>query len=235
MTPLRFKQFERALCASGVATRHSRRAAAEINAHHAQQFEAARAAGKSDADALAEADALIGDEQVLVERYASRPELRAFSHRRPLLAFGVLPVLGVLLLLAGGLFAALVIVPPAIHFEIPGAGVLYTAMTIKVVTLWILPVVLSAWCARLAWLHRIALGWPIVTALLVCALGMMVQLNATYDTTTPKPSGTLQFGLGFPPPTDQAVRGLITFGITLIPLVMLGREVFARRRNLAGD
>jgi hypothetical protein len=228
----RFHTLERALCAAGVATRHARRAVAEINAHHAQHVDAARSAGKSAAEAIAEADGLIGDEQMLVERFASRPELRAFSHRRPLLAFSILPLFG-LLLAAVGLFAAVAALPGVVHFEIPGPGVLYSVTTIKALTLWAGPVAISAWCTWLAWRHRIALRWPTITAVLVCALGMIVEMNATYEGSGPTPIGTLQFGLGFPPPPDQFVRGIITFMIALVPLTMLARIEVARRRPAA--
>jgi len=216
----RFQYFERRLCEAGVARRHARRAATEIRSHHAQQVEAARAAGLAPEAARAEADARIGSDELLIERFASRPELRAFSSRRPLLAYSVLPM-AVLVVAVVALFTMLATVPGALHLGLQSPTVLRSAIAIKVLTLWIGPVALSASCTLLAWRHRMALRWPLLTVILVCALGALVNLTATYDDSGPVPAGSLGLGLGFPPPPDQIERGVITLAIGLIPLALM--------------
>ncbi len=93
MSKTRFHRLYGELCAAGVGARHARRAVAELTAHYWQLVDAARARGVPLALAREQADQLIGSDTTLVARYASRPELGAFSHHRPLLAFSVIPAL----------------------------------------------------------------------------------------------------------------------------------------------
>lgn len=230
MAESRFHDLHRALCAAGVAARYARRAVAEVEAHRAQLIADACAQGATVVAAIAQADELIGSDQVLIERYASRPELLAFSPRRPALAFSVLPLLGLLVAVVG-LFAAVVGLPQLWHLQLPDRWVFEAVVTVKVLTLWIGPVALSVLCARLAWRHALAIGWPLLTMLLVCMLGTVLQISATYDDSGPRPTGELGLALGFPPAPDQILRGAITLAVALLPLLALARST-ARRRSV---
>ncbi len=121
------------------------------------------------------------------------------------------------------LFVALVLLPGLLHLDIPGHQYFVSAVTIKVVTLWLGPVALSTACTLLAWRYRLSLGWPLVTMLLVCLLGALVGFNVSYDASTPTPTGSLAIGMGFPPPSDQLERGVITLMIALLPIMLAAR------------
>jgi hypothetical protein len=75
-----------------VARRYAHRAEIEIGAHHRDLLEEALARGESAEDARRAADAAIGTDDTLIERFASRQDLQSWSHRFPV-AYGFAPIL----------------------------------------------------------------------------------------------------------------------------------------------
>ena len=120
------------------------------------------------------------------KQFVSRPELLAFSRRRPGWSFGVFPAIGLLMGVIG-LFAALCLLPGLLHLVLPGARIAATALAIKFFTLWLGPVLLSFICAFLAYRYRIPLRWPLLTAVLVCMLGAMIHCQVVFDASRPTP------------------------------------------------
>lgn len=222
MANARFARLYKELCLAGVAARHARRSSGELGGHHALLVEEALARGESAEVAERSADRLIGTEAVILEQFVSRPELLAFSRRRPGWSFGVFPAIGLLMGVIG-LFAALCLLPGLLHLVLPGARIAATALAIKFFTLWLGPVLLSFICAFLAYRYRIPLRWPLLTAVLVCMLGAMIHCQVVFDASRPTPTGSMGLGIGFPPPSDQIQRGLLTLFAALVPVIVAAR------------
>jgi hypothetical protein len=224
MARSRFSGLYRRLCAAGVAARHARRAVGELEGHHQQLVAEACARGESSAAAADAADRLLGSDAALIEQFASRPELRALARRRPAWSFGVLPALG-LIALVSGLFVAVNWLPA---LEVSGEHIVDAALAVKGLTLWLGPVLLSVICTALAYRYRMSLRWPLLTVVLVCAVGTLIAFQASYDASGPTPVGSLGLGIGFPPSTENVVRGVLTLAASMVPvlIVALRRDRF---------
>ena len=98
MSDRRFDSLRSELLRAGVAARHVRRAVAELGAHFEQLVDDGISAGRSAAQAHAEAHETLGTDAVLIARYASRPELQAWPCRAPVWFFGVAPLVSVVAL-----------------------------------------------------------------------------------------------------------------------------------------
>ena len=92
MVEKRFAELFDALRNAGIARRSARRAASEIEDHFNQLTRDAVSRGASESDARLAAHAALGTNQTLIERYAARPELRAWSSRWPALWFMLMPI-----------------------------------------------------------------------------------------------------------------------------------------------
>src|SRR5882724_1342767 len=88
-----FESLREALLQTGVAPRHARRAVLELDTHYRQLVAEGRARGDSEGAARSAAREVLGTDQTLIDRYAGMPELRAWSSRRPVLWFTLLPLI----------------------------------------------------------------------------------------------------------------------------------------------
>lgn len=198
MSEHRFRNLGEALVRRGVALRYARRAELEIEAHYRDLLEEALARGESAEAARRSADAAIGTDDTLIERFASRKELQGWSHRFPA-AYGIAPIL-CFGCVSVALFAALVTAgnaiwphPRAAHMS----GALVTDINVALVSffLWILPISLAMGFGLLAWRQRISLRWPIVGIVLLCSVAALVNVGFGVGG-GPKPA-FLEAGIGF--------------------------------------
>ena len=85
------------LLRAGAAPRHVRRYLAELRHHHEDLVAEEHAHGVTGPAAQAAARARLGSDGELAAALLAKPQLRSLTARRPWLAFGVLPLLGVII------------------------------------------------------------------------------------------------------------------------------------------
>jgi hypothetical protein len=180
MSERHFRSLGEALIRRGVARRYAQRAQIEIGAHHHDLLEEALARGESPEEARRGADAAIGTDETLMERFASRKELQSWSYRFPA-AYGFAPILcfgclGIALLAAVG--AAMHAIWPQPHDAEVSAGLAAEInVALVLLFLWILPISLAMGFGLLAHRQRISLRWPIAGMLLLCTVVALVNVG----------------------------------------------------------
>ncbi len=198
MSERRFRNLGEALVRRGVALRYAHRAEIEIEAHHRDLVEEALARGESAQEARHGADAAIGTDDTLIERFASRKELHSWSHRFPV-AYGLAPILcfnclGIALMAAVG-FAMHAIWPHPLDARVSPGLAAEINVALIALFLWILPISLAMGFGLFAYRQRISLRWPIVGILLLCTVAALVNVGFGV-TGGPKPL-FLEAGIGF--------------------------------------
>ncbi len=198
MSERRFRSLGEALVRRGVALRYAHRAEIEIEAHHRDLMEEALARGESAEEARRNADAAIGADGTLIERFASQKELQSWSHRFPV-AYGFAPILcfgclGVALMAAtAAVTHAIWPYPHAAQISLGLAADINVALVLLV--LWILPISLAMGFGLLAYRQRISLRWPIVGILVLCTVVALV--NVGFGVTSGPKLLFLEAGIGF--------------------------------------
>ena len=198
MTEKRFVELEDALIRHGVAMRHARRASLELEVHYRQLVEEAVARGDAPEQARHVAHDVLGLDQAVIEHYASRRELRGWLYRRPVLC-ALAPLAGFALLCATTM-AMFVVTLQALsavlqHFVAPRWLALGVNSSLAVALQWLLPLVVAGGFALLARRRRIAWGWLVAEALLVCLLAQ--QMNVGLMLPTVGHDGSATMGIGF--------------------------------------
>jgi hypothetical protein len=194
----RFRNLREALVRKGVAVRYAKRAQIEIECHHRDLVEEALARGELPEEARRSADATIGTDTALIERFASQKELQSWSHRFPF-AYGFAPIL-CFICLGIALMAAVAVVLHAVwphprDAHVSASRAMHINVGLIALFLWILPVFLAMGFGLLAYRQRISLRWPIVGILLLCSL--VALLNVGFGVKGgPKPL-FLEAGIGF--------------------------------------
>jgi len=198
MNERRFRNLGEALIRRGVAVRYARRAEIEIEAHHRDLLGQALARGDSAVEARCVADAAIGAEDTLIDRFVSRKELQSWSNRFPA-AYGFAPIVcfaasGIALMAgAGAVTHAIWPHPHDVQFSLGLVADINVALT--ALFLWILPISLAMAFALLAYRQRISLRWPIAGILLLCSVVALVNVGFGVKG-GPKPL-FLEAGIGF--------------------------------------
>lgn len=236
MSEHRFGNLQEALIRRGVAVRFARRAMLEIEAHHRDLLEAALCRGESPEQARRSADAAIGTDSTLIERFASRKELRSWSYRWPA-GYGLAPIL----CFAGlgfGLMYALwrtlhAIWPHSADAKVSAAVATHINFAMSAVFLWLLPISLGMGFALLAYRRRICLRWPIAGILLLCAVAALV--NVGFGVRGGPHPLFLEAGIGFAAKTlpEELARALSKAALALIPLAWLKFCAESRRPSLS--
>lgn len=224
MSEQRFRNLGEMLVRRGVALRYARRAEFEIEAHHRELMEEALARGESAEAARRSADASIGTDDALIERFAARKELQSWSHRFPA-AYGIAPILcfgclGVALIAALGA-AGDAIWPDPRAAQISAALVTDINVALVSVFLWILPISLAMGFGLLAYRQRISLRWPIIGIALLCSVAALVNVGFGVGG-GPKPA-FLEAGIGFGTKVlpQELVRALGKAIPALLPLAWM--------------
>jgi hypothetical protein len=216
-----------------VAARHARRAALELEGHHQQLFEDALAHGESPEEAWRSAHHALGTDETLVERYTSRGELRGWLSRWPVLC-AIVP-LGSFALLFAAMMAALVLLLQASgrflhHIGVPEWVALAIDRSVALGLRWLLPMVVAGGFALFAGRRRIALGWLITGALLVCLVAQ--QMNVGLIIPSFGHRGSASVGIGFTPATF--LRHL-AWACAMMALALVPYGMVAYRLRLRGS
>lgn len=197
MSERRFRMLARELRRRGVAGRHARRAELELNEHYGELLAGALSRGEPLQAAAAAADRALGSDATLIERYASRRELRSRLYRWPVLCT-LVPLAGFGLLCVGTM-AALVWTLRAVSDIHPLVAPAWLALAVNsslVVSLqWVLPLVLAGAFTLFARRRHVALGWLLAGAVLECLMAQ--QMNFGLSVPTAGRGGSASMGIGF--------------------------------------
>jgi hypothetical protein len=254
MNDPRFRRLEEALLAAGVAGRHARRAAMELEDHFeelvrsaaargtidAAAHDAARAAGRGDIDAgaRAEAHAALGDDEALVARYAARPELLAWSKRWPGAWFTLSPIIAYVFLGFSTLGALRLVLESlndhlrALHLSQHASQI--AALSLHAVICWVYPSVIAAGFCADAYRRRVPLRWPVTGMVLLSAFASLVNVHLVLRTATYP--GEIGAGLGVSSATwlSQSIRVAAVAALALaLPWLVLQRR--SRRWHRMGE
>jgi hypothetical protein len=218
----RFAELREALLRAGVAARHVRRAVLEIESHFQQLVDAERGRGSTDAEAPIEAHRRLGTNQVLIQRYAARPELRAWSHRWPAIWFVLLPLITYLAIAGATLLSIVGIaraIAPYLHQVHVSPQVTYGVdLAARIVLLWVFPWCVAAAFAVLAYRRRVALRWPLIGIIVISALASLINVVVMFRG-GPNP-GEVGAGIGFSTKSlpEHLTRAAILALPALLPL-----------------
>jgi hypothetical protein len=181
MAEPRFQKLFEELRAAGIARRSARRAVAEMEDHFLQLVAEARARGAGEEESRRDAHASLGSDPILVSRYASRPELLAWSSRWPALWFTLVPLASYL---ASSIAVVAILVFGLDHLS----GYLHTVkvaprvshlidLTAQMVLLGLFPALTAALFGVWAERRRMPLRWPLVGIAAVSILASLINLE----------------------------------------------------------
>ncbi len=199
MNDARLRALTERLLLGGIAPRHARRAVQELRAHHTDVVAELRAAGVPPAQCEALAAERVGPDEAFVHDMLARPELRSWAHRRPFVAFTLLPLLAFIglvvlcVLLVIGAFEAAwhwrgLLWPPLIQ------ALRWVGTLLFFVAMWVAPLAAAGVACLLAARQRIAARWAVVGVLLVGLLRAFI--NGRLDVAEPL-HGSISLGIGW--------------------------------------
>ena len=231
MSEPRFDQLGRALRRHGIAARHVRRAVLEMSGHYHQLRLEALARGEPPAQAAEAAHAAMGEDVVLIERYAGRRELRGWLYRWP--AVYVIAPLASFAALCVSIMALLVLVLNGLqsvvrHLAVPVAVAMAVNAMFVVALQWVLPVLVGAGFALLASRRPVALRWLIASVLLLCLTTRLMNSGLMLPIPGHRGSATLGIGIRLRTLPLQLTGTLITAALALAPYFIV-RSRSARR------
>lgn len=219
----------------GVALRHARRAALELDSHHRDLIGQALARGDSLEEAKRSAHLALGTDALLIERYLRQKELRGWAYRwravfliAPLLAFMAMVAaeMGSLVLIVSHLPAHLR------HMRVPGVITHGMNDLVCLSCLWVIPVAVAIVFGAVANRHRIAFRWPFAGIVLLALFASLT--NVSFIITGGSPSGVASAGLGVSASSlpGQTLHALATAALALIPVGWLRYRISTRSLSL---
>jgi hypothetical protein len=228
MVDQRFNELREELLRVGVAARNVGRAVLEIENHFQQLIDEECGHGASESSARVEAHRRLGTNQVLVLRYAARPELHAWSRRWPSIWFMLLPLITYFAFLAATLMAVLIVahhVAPYLHqFHIAPPVTHRIDLGARILLLWFVPLFVATAVAVLAYRRRAPLGWPLIGIVSISAIASLINVGVTF--TGGSTPGEIGGGIGLSPESfpGQATRAALLASLTLVPLWLAARR-----------
>jgi hypothetical protein len=222
MADPRFDELREALLRAGVAGRKVRRAMAEIESHFQQLIEDGCARGATPDHACQEAHERLGTNQCLVQSYVARPELRSWSRRWPAVFFILLPLIAYIGICAAILLTALMVadhMAPYLHqVHVPPQVTNAVDLAAGIMLLGLLPLLVVAAFAVLAYRRRVSFGWPFSGIMLIS--GLVSLANVAVRLTGGPTAGEVGAGIGFSPESlpGQLARAVVLTSLATIPL-----------------
>ena len=224
MTELRFIALQRALIGRGVAVRHARRAALELQSHFEQLREQVLERGAAPAEAERRAHEALGGDAVLIDRYARREELKTWLCRWPLLCvFGPLASLTAASI---SLMALLVLALNALrlmvhHYTVPALAAAAVNSTVEVAMLWVLPVIVAALFGVRASGRPVPLSGLISGVLLTCVAARLMNVALMLPVAGHPGSASMGLQIAFSAIANELTPALITTAVALAPYFLL--------------
>jgi hypothetical protein len=204
----------------GVSSRHVLRGLRELRDHRADLVKRLTADGSDQDTARCEANALLGDPDLLVEQMIARPELRSRARRFAWLLFvlGPLPMIAMLCVLA--ILAGSLLFEGADRLvDLPLEGTQTVALT-RMLFLWAAPGAVGLLLCHAAVRHAVPAIWPICANAIVALTSSFSHVSGTTRVT----------GIHFGPWPDPALFRALVFFVLLgmAYLVLLRRAQFRR-------
>lgn len=180
----RFSELQEKLLRAGVGPRYIQRALVEIETHFAQLIEEELNRGASDAEARLKAGRRLGSNEVLVQGYAARPELRAWSRRWPAIWFTLMALVSYFVLLASSLAivcAGAELMRDYLHqIHIAPKVTLRIDLAARILLLWLYPWCVAGMFAVLAYRRRAALRWPVTGIIVLSVFASLVNVTVMF-------------------------------------------------------
>ena len=232
MSKHRFRLLEIEMIRRGVALRHARRAAVELECHHRELVEHALGRGESADQAERSAHEALGSDSVLIERYASQSELRSWAYRWRA-GYVLAPLLGFAAAFAGAMLVVVAISKPWVaelrHVSNPGVLNHHLDVVFSTFLLWLIPAAIAMGFGALAGRQNIALRWLSagLVVLSICAAQMNVQLALAGGS----PHGLVGAGIGFSTKhlPGELLHVLALVALTLVPAAWLRHRVMSKQ------
>ncbi len=224
MTERRFLALQRALIGRGVAVRHARRAALELQSHFEQLREQGLERGAVPAEAERRAHEALGGDGVLLERYAGREELKTWLCRWPLLCvFGPLASFAVACISLMALLVLALNAPRLMgyHYTVPLLAATAVNSTVKVAMLWVLPVTVAALFGVRACGRPVPVSGLISGVLLACFAARLMNVGLMLPVAGHLGSALMGLQIGFSTVANELTRALITTAVALVPYFLL--------------
>ena len=233
-----FASLRETLLREGVARKHVRRAIAELRDHQTDLFSESFANGRSVEDAEREASIRLGSEDALAAAILARPELKSWMHRRPRIAYWLIPTM-----LFFPAFAVMILLlrlsgAPHADYEtfLRRWGSPHSARSLAgAVRLFYnvgLPLVLAGACCVVAGRSRAAMKWPVIGVLTTSFIGGAIQWDLLWPH-GPDGHGAISLTvavLPFPGLGGTLVRAATTCALTLGPLLWWTIKRISSRR-----
>jgi len=217
-----------ALLEAGLAPRAVSRAVHEIEDHYRQLLAEGTARGETAELAGDQAALRLGSLQAITAAYAERPELLAWSRRRPAICFTLLPLLGYAALFAAtlGLLIAFgnVSDPYLRGIHLSAQGTYRIGLSVQILMLWIFPLLLSIGVGLIAHRRRAPLWFPAAGIFFIGILASL--LNVDLKITGGHPAGQVGAGIGISTDTLPQTLGhaLLVAALALVPLWRVSRR-----------
>ena len=179
MQPQQFESLGERLLRSGIAPRHVRRYLRELRDHYDDAVQGELRKGADRAAAEESASKRLGETDHLVESALARPELLSWSRRWPWAVYIVAP-----LLLFPAAFVATILVmvglTPATELPYP-VPLLEILKAIRLLNLYVLPVIAASGFALLARRRGVSRGWAWASITLITFVGALPNLDVYAD------------------------------------------------------
>lgn len=224
MSKQRFLLLEIEMVRRGVAPRHARRAALELESHHRELIDQALTRGETLARAEEGAHEALGSDALLIERYARQQELLSMTHGWRA-GYVLAPLLGFL----GAAAAAMLLLVTAVthlsvalhQIHVPGLLTRGIDITVSAFFVWVLPIAVAIAFGALANRRQIAFRWPLAGIVLLCMVSALVNVSFVL-TGGPQP-GFARAGLTLDLASlpDRLFHAACTAALALGPVVWL--------------
>jgi hypothetical protein len=232
MSEHRFRLLEIEMVCRGVALRHAKRAALELECHHRELVEQALVRGEPAEQARQSAHEALGSDAVLIERYTSHKELRSWAYRLRA-GYVLAPLLGCVGISVAAMLSLMAILVH-LHTElqrvrVPAALTHGIDFAVSTFFLWVMPVAVGIAFGALAIRQRVAFRWPLAGILLLCMAAALVNVDLVV--TGGSPTGYVSAGIGFSVASlaHELLHAIATAALALIPLGWLRYRTSARR------
>lgn len=230
MSKHRFRLLQIEMIRRGVALRHARRAALELECHHRELAEQAIARGETAEQAQRSADDALGSDAMLLERFAHQQELRSRVHRWRA-GYVLAPLLGFAAVFCATILALMAIsslLPALHHTRIPAPFTHGMDWLANVLLLWLTPMAVAIGFGVLAGRQHIAFRWLSAGVVVLCLVA--AQMNLRVLVTGGTPVGVITAGIGFSTGNlaHELLRVLAMVAVALIPAGWLRYRMLPR-------